>query len=299
MESVNVTQADDAVPRCQHYGVCGGCDLQHWSYARQLAFKEERVRKIFERFVGVIFHPIVPSPHEYAYRNRVTLHSDGSKFGFYQKKTHDLIAIQDCAIASATVNQKMTALPSLPPGDFEVREDDLATAFIQVNTAQNANLQNRVVAAARAQKSQRVLELYAGAGNLSFPLSAVCRELIAIEGNPVAVQAAQKRKSAQKCSKLKFLCSDVFTAVHKLVSDYEKFDTIVCDPPREGLRGVAGLLPKLGAEKIVMVSCEPHTLARDATVLQRKGFCMTEVTALDMFPQTHHVEVVALFVKTR
>lgn len=297
MVPVNVTQDDDAVPRCQHYGVCGGCDLQHWSYARQLAFKEERVRKIFERFPQVIFHKIVPSPQEYAYRNRVTLHSDGVKFGFYKKKTHDLVAIQDCAIASPVVNQKMTALQTLPPGDFEVREDELATAFIQVNTEQNTNLQNLVVTAARFQKTQRILELYAGAGNLSFPLSKICRELIAIEGNRVAVQAAQKRKATQKNRKVSFVCGDVYEEAYRLITDYEKFDTLVCDPPRGGLGDVAGLLPKFGADKIVMVSCEPHTLVRDACVLRSKGFLLKEISTLDMFPQTHHIEVVALFVR--
>ncbi len=305
MEPVNATQKwqerlpnePDAAPECEYYGICGGCDLQHWSYERQLAFKEDRVRKIFQKFKDVTFHKVVPSPRAYGYRNRVTLHSDGKEFGFYKKNSHDVVAVKSCAIASAAVNEKIKSLQTLAAGDFEVREDDLRAAFIQINAQQNENLIATVTSAARGRKSRRVLELYCGAGNLSFPLSEIAREVVAIEGIAVAVSAAEVRRITEKNKRIKFVHGDVFQEVYKLTHDYQNFDVVVCDPPREGLRGVAALLPKLAPEKIIAVSCEPNTLARDGDVLQDKGYRLAEVTPLDMFPQTRHVEVVAVFVK--
>lgn len=291
---------DRVLAPCSRFGVCGGCNLQHMTYAAQLQLKEKWLQEIFVYFTTTTIHPIIASPHEFNYRNRVTLHHDGKNFGFHTSFTHDIVTITECPIASPTLNQKIAALSTSVlsgPSEFELRDDDEAENFVQVNSEQNTNLISCVTKLCHGRKSQRVLELYSGQGNLSFALADIAREVIAVEGAQTAVKRAEERRIAMGVKNLTFFCRDVYADVFARVEDCQNFTTIVCDPPRGGLQTVAGLLPRLQPKKIVYVSCDPHTLVRDAGTLTSKGYALKTLSPLDMFPQTHHIEVVAVFEK--
>lgn len=301
-ELVRVVKAspERVSPVCGVFGICGGCDLQHASYAHQLELKEAWVREIFSRFAAVRVLKIAASAREWRYRNRVTLHHDGRAVGFRKKASHDVVAVSDCPIASEAINAQLVNLPAqilAGPDTVELREDGLRGAFAQVNTLQNQTLLDAVARFARGKKSQKILELYSGAGNLTFTLAALAKEVTAVEGDAQAVRRAEARRIAQKIKNVNFICGQAFERVYELAEKCREFETIVCDPPREGLRDVVKLLPRFGAVKVVYVSCEPHALAREASILESKGYVLKTLAPIDMFPQTRHVEVVAEFIK--
>jgi len=287
-------------PVCPLFGLCGGCDLQHASYAEQLKLKQNWVSEIFSRFTETKILPIAASPQQWHYRNRVTLHHNGQVIGFHKRLSHDIVAVKNCPIASAAINVKLARLSSellTGPGAVELREDDLLGSFTQVNTLQNETLLRIVAELVKGKKSQKILELYSGHGNLTFTLAGLAREVLAVEGDAQAVKRAEERRIAEKIKNVSFVHGPAFEFTYELAEKYRQFDVIVCDPPREGLRDVVKLLPRFSATKIVYVSCEPHVLAREAQVLQSKGYTLKTLAPIDMFPQTRHVEVVAEFVK--
>lgn len=285
---------------CSLFGLCGGCDLQHASYAAQLQLKQNWISKIFSRFAETKILPIVASPQQWHYRNRITLHHDGHAIGFHKRLSHDVVAVKNCPIASEALNTKLADLSSAyltGPRAVELREDDLSGSFIQVNTLQNETLLRIVAERVKGKKSQKILELYSGHGNLTFTLANLAREVLAVEGDIQAAKRAEELRIIRKIKNVKFVHEPAFKYSYELAEKYHQFDVIVCDPPREGLRDVVKILPRLCATKIVYVSCEPHALAREAQVLQSKGYVLKTLTPIDMFPQTRHVEVVAEFIK--
>lgn len=284
-------------PLCEYFGTCGGCDLQNLSYSEQLKLKSEVVRRLFANFGDIEISGIVASPKEYFYRNRVTLHHDGKKFGFYRGRTHDIVPIKKCVIASEVVNQKITELSgSVLKGSqpVEVREDD-ASVFLQVNSSQNKNLVETVLSFCHGKKSQRILELYCGAGNLTFSLAEICHKITAVDLDAKAIALAEHKRQEIKNKKINFVKGDVVDFVFNMSQDLQTVDTIVCDPPRAGLKSAANSIAHLGAERVIYVSCNPESFLRDARILQNKNYLLKKLVPLDMFPQTNHVELVGLF----
>jgi 23S rRNA (uracil1939-C5)-methyltransferase len=165
-------------------------------------------------------------------------------------------------------------------------------SFFQVNLKQNETLIQKVLEFADAKGNEMALDLYAGIGNMTLPLARVSKEIWGIEENWVAVKDARfnaERNGIENCSFIHGKVEDVLKGWKM-----EKPDLIVLDPPRTGcktiLDQVAGLKPK----KIVYVSCEPTTLARDLRLFSNRGFALHGLALIDMFPQTYHMEVVGL-----
>lgn len=293
------SSADRVKPLCPYYQDCGGCDMQHMSYEAELRFKQNWLNETSPLFANAQMAPIIASPEPCFYRNRITLHSDGKHLGYYRRGTHDIIAIRECVIASKKLNEKLAAL-HLDDFDknesLELREDD-GTVFNQVNSNMNTFLIDTVKKFAGGQKSQRVLELYAGRGNITFSLAELAREVIAVEGSAEAVRQAEQHRIELNLKKIKFIQNDVFQAVYKFKLDYENFDLIVCDPPRGGLANAIDVIPELNAKKIIYVSCDRTTLERDLMFLTQKNYKVRQIQPLDMFPRTHHIELVTLLEK--
>lgn len=167
------------------------------------------------------------------------------------------------------------------------------SAFTQVNTGVNRALVSAVVEGARRRMVRRFLDLYCGAGNFSFPLAAEGLSGVGVEINQAAVRAAQQNHLATeerlgRRLDLRFFAGEAEQVLESL-SD-RGFDLIVLDPPRSGAKGSLDFVIASEARWICLCSCDPVTLARDLKVLVRGGFALDQLTAYDMFPQTHHVE---------
>ena len=177
-------------------------------------------------------------------------------------------------------------------GDFKfyVSKD----SFFQVNTEIALKLYNKVLEYLDNSSGKSILDLYSGTGTISLFLSKHFNEVTDIEINEEAVRCAFLNKELNKISNVKFICGDVSKEIHNL-----KADNIVVDPPRSGLTidGINDIL-KINPERLVYVSCDPMTLARDLKLFG-ENYEVKEVTLFDMFPWTYHVESVCLLIRKK
>jgi len=170
--------------------------------------------------------------------------------------------------------------------------------FTPVNLAGNQALIAALLRLSELQKEQRVIELYCGAGNLSLPLARQVRELIGIEQDPNAVTDARANAARAGITNLRFICASAAAGVHALLRSQVRGDVVILDPPRTGAADVIDAVPRLGAQKVVYVSCDPTTLARDLRRLQRYGYHTQVLQPLDLFPHTFHIETIAISILT-
>lgn len=168
-------------------------------------------------------------------------------------------------------------------------------AFLQANGAVNAALRAAVLTAVGAPTGAPVLDAFAGAGNFAWALAEAGHEVLAVEGDGRALQGLKQRAEAAGV-KLKAQPLDLFS---ELPLKLGQFETVVLDPPRAGAdhlcKGIAALRRGRRPKRIVYVSCAPPTLARDAATLSGAGYVLRQAAVFDMFPQTHHVECLAVF----
>ncbi len=166
-------------------------------------------------------------------------------------------------------------------------------AFYQINHAQAERLYECAAEFAGLSGNETVLELYCGAGTITLFLAQFARRVIGVEIVPEAVENARLNMERNGIANAEFICADAGMAARKLSSS--KIDVIVADPPRKGLSEIArDAILKLHPEKIVYISCDPATLARDVKELCGTGYSMQKAQAFDMFPRTSHVETVVL-----
>jgi 23S rRNA (uracil1939-C5)-methyltransferase len=179
-------------------------------------------------------------------------------------------------------------------GEERLRLDVSAGAFTQVNPAGNRTLIAALLQLGTFQAEQEVVELYCGAGNFSLPLARRVRRLIGIEQDRGAVRDARANAARAGLRNIRFLCTSARAGVQQLLGARVRCDVIVLNPPRAGAADVIDLLPRLGARTLVYVSCDPATLARDLRQLRRDGYQVHALQPVDLFPQTYHVETVAI-----
>ncbi len=179
----------------------------------------------------------------------------------------------------------------VPTGSGTIQLSTGFGGFIQANIRVNADLVAYVMDLAR--NSHSILDLYSGSGNFSIPLAQVSKEVVAIERN--ARLASQGKTNAKKnnIGNVRFLSMDARKAVESIRDEMLRFDTIILDPPREGAKDIVEIIPELGASRIIYISCNPSTLARDIESLIGAGFILKETRVFDMFPQTYHLESVS------
>jgi len=166
------------------------------------------------------------------------------------------------------------------------------TTFFQVNVAAVTALLELIRAGLGADAGGRLLDLYCGAGTFTLPLARRATEVVAIEEHPGAIADARRTSVANHITNVRFIAGRVEEALAHLDGT---FDAVVLDPPRRGChpRALQALL-ELAPRCIVYVSCHPATLARDLRMLLVAGYAVERVTPVDLFPQTPHVESVAV-----
>ncbi len=335
-EVVEVVEASKAriVPRCPHFGPgrCGGCHWQHMDYAAQLAFKQQVVADQLARIGGlhnVTVHPTIPSPDPWNYRSHVTFHvTDKGRLGFVATDNETVIPIEECHIIRPELVEMFAELkarefkpgerirlqvgadkePS-PPAPLPEREGNSsysvhytvkgytfavsAGSFFQVNLPQAEALVDLVLDRLQLYGMERVLDLYSGVGLFTAFLAERAAYVTAVESYPPAVQDALATLAG--FDNVEIMEGAVEEALGELRGRY---DAAVTDPPRTGMeRGALDALVKASPAKIIYVSCDPATLARDAKRLANGGYVLRDVQPVDMFPQTYHIEAVAAFEK--
>lgn len=174
------------------------------------------------------------------------------------------------------------------------------TDFTQINKEINCQMVAKVLEFLDPQPNETILDLFCGLGNFTIPLAKHCREIVGIEGDDAMVKRGYDNAEYNKVKNANFYKCDLAKEITELQKEKWlklKFDKILLDPPRTGALEIVKLLPQLKVKKIVYVSCNPATLARDAKELAIQNYCLTKVGIIDMFPNTAHVETIAVFEK--
>ena len=184
--------------------------------------------------------------------------------------------------------------------EFGVRMPFKPTDFTQVNHQINQVLVSRAIALLEPQAQDRVLDLFCGLGNFTLPLAKCSREVMGIEGSQVLVERALHGAQINGVMNVKFEARNLFDMTLDDLVALGRFDRILIDPPREGAMAVcealAGLKGEQRPQRIVYVSCNPATLARDAALLHHHGgYRLRGAGVVNMFPHTGHVESIAIF----
>jgi len=318
LESILKPSASRIVPICIVANECGGCTWQHVSYDEQVRQKELILSDLFKKFLKGIECSLLPtkvSQNQFAYRNRIQIKQKGSQFGYFKKGSHDIVEIDQCPIAEKAVSDQIAEIKKSSAKNSELTKWEIkrtqadqvefykigdkgeGLAFAQVNSEINNLLVETVASFCLASNPSSITELYAGAGNFTFPISKLLpqTEIRAVELNPEltknAVEQAKAKKSHKKVLFFTTSC-DAYVASQNLSKDL-----ILLDPPRSGcnpavINHVAWAAPK----RIVYVSCHPVNLARDvARILQiQPNYKVQTLQIFDMFPQTDHFETLCI-----
>ncbi len=377
-------------PPCRYYEKCGGCTLQHLSYAAQLEWKTNHVKNCLSR-IGGIDAPVsftLPSRHEFRYRNKAAfpLGMNGLlKIGFYSARSHDLLDIEDCpiqckdvallisqlktwvahnhisvydektgqgllrhAVVRTAANGDMMLTLCINGEDVPHRAELVAAfkyvlprlksiylsinkhqnntilgsrfrhvfgqkslieaisgldfqigphTFLQVNAQAAQSIYNILFKMLDLKKTDTVIDLYCGAGAITLPAAQRAKFAVGIEIVGEAAEDARRNARANGIENVSFIAGDVAEKLGEVLGQTEP-DAIILDPPRKGVEeSVLRTCAASGANRIVYVSCNPATLARDLKELSALGYTVTAVQPVDMFPQTTHVETVVLMEK--
>lgn len=167
--------------------------------------------------------------------------------------------------------------------------------FTQVNAEINRKMVQRAVDWLDLQLSDRVLDLFCGLGNFTIPMATLAGQVVGVEGDEAMVDRGRENAQLNTLENVEFHAANLQADFTQASWAKEGFDKILIDPPRSGALDVVNYLAAFGARRIVYVSCNPATLARDAGVLVEKGYKMLKAGVMDMFPHTSHVESIALF----
>jgi 23S rRNA (uracil1939-C5)-methyltransferase len=170
--------------------------------------------------------------------------------------------------------------------------------FTQVNYAINRSMINRALAALELTPEDRVLDLFCGLGNFTLPLATQAGYVVGVEGDLPLVNHARENARLNRLDNVEFHAADLSKDVRDLPWSQQRFTKVLLDPSRAGASEVLHNFKHWQPERIVYVSCNPSTLARDAGILVNElGYRLVKAGVMDMFPQTAHVESIALFVR--
>lgn len=178
----------------------------------------------------------------------------------------------------------------------ELQFDISALSFYQINPHQTEVLYREVVRLAALSGSETVFDLYSGIGTISLFMAPFAAQVHGMEIVPEAVADAERNAERNDIKNVRFYCGAAEQQVAALYQQGVSADVVVVDPPRKGCdQALLDTLANMSPARLVYVSCNPKTLARDAAWLSEQGFTLEQVTPVDMFPHTMHVESVALF----
>jgi len=377
-ESVLKVAPDRVDPQCDHFGLCGGCSMQHLVPDMQVQHKQDVLLEQFRHIGDVKPQSILPplTGPVWGYRHRARLgvkyvqKKDKVLVGFREKRSIYIADLKQCEVLHPKVGHKLGVLQELisnlsiyrqlpqievavgdtetalvfrhlaelSDADFEklnafsdmhnvsiylqsggpdtvtpiksnnkrrltYRLDDHnlviefnPTSFIQINAEINKAMINRVLDLLEPQSGESVLDLFCGLGNITLPLARHSGNVTGIEGENNLVEQAKLNARRNKISNVKFFMEDLSNIDQQAAHINKSYQKIVLDPPRTGAQEIITALDLSNVSKLVYVSCNPATLARDAGILvKEKGLRLTQAGVMDMFPHTTHVESIALF----
>ncbi|MDM7322579.1 MAG: 23S rRNA (uracil(1939)-C(5))-methyltransferase RlmD [Gammaproteobacteria bacterium] len=364
-------------PRCAHFGVCGGCTLQHMRDTAQIHAKQgvvlDNLRQLGKVEPKHILPPLTGPLWGYRRRARLGVKWVAKKgkvlVGFRERGSPYLAELARCEVLDPSVGERLQELATLitdmeakeripqievavgdnaialvfrhmdplSAGDRErlidyaratglhlflqpagpdsvhrlwpeegelyyahpthhVRIDFLPVDFIQINGELNRKMVDLALDLLDLQPEERVLDLFAGLGNFTLPMARRVAEVVGVEGDVAMVRRGEESARRNGIDNTRHFVGNLFEPDPALPWMKEHYDKILLDPPRAGAMEIMPLLAKMRPKRIVYVSCNPATLARDAGILVNEhGYRLKTAGVMDMFPHTAHVESIAVF----
>jgi len=322
---------DRTEPRCPYFGRCGGCDFQQLNYAAQLAAKVGIVTDCLTRIGRINYEPEIPiiaSPNDYEYRSRAQWHVDTrrKKIGYFQRKSHDIIDVEICPILKPELQKVLTEMretiewesfwsetveieSATADGEVSIYSSEIiepteeisftangetylhdATSFFQGNPFL---IERLVETALKDAAGETALDLYCGVGLFTLPLARNFQKVVGVEGYDKAIDFAEKNIANARLANVEFHRENVGDWLKENSKKLKNLDFLLLDPPRSGTeKETVERIIELQPKQISYVSCEPSTLARDLKMFCENDYLIESIVALDLFPQTHHVETV-------
>lgn len=352
------------VPRCPHFGVCGGCQQQHASISLQQRSKSAALSRLMKCEVSDV---IADTPWGYRRRARLSLNyrpkEQKLQMGFRKSASSDIIDVKQCPILvpqlEALLPHIRACLESLQGlrhlGHVELVQAGSGTLmilrhtaplsvqdkeklecfshsqglslflapqseilesiseespwydsnglrltfsprdFIQVNEGVNQQMVARALEWLDVQPEDRVLDLFCGMGNFTLPLATRAANVVGVEGVPALVEKGRENALNNGLHNVTFFHENLEEDVTRQPWAKNGFDKVLLDPARAGAAGVMQHIIKLEPIRVVYVSCNPATLARDSDALLNAGYAIRRLVMLDMFPHTGHLESMVLF----
>ncbi len=350
-------------PPCKYYYYCGGCQLQHIEYEKQVKLKEDILLESLSRIGKLEIERLddsIRSKEELNYRIKVQFKVEGDNFGFFAWGTKNLISINECPISHPAINQTIPALKELckkmhdlqeihvfySPSEDEILlklitatffdKDKLRSlkqfllpsrvvgignysklgdklieryhigrnfTYVQVGKYKyrvsndsffqvNHTLWEEFIKSVVKESYGRVLELYCGAGFFSIPLSENSSFVLASDTNPSAIKDADYSAKINGRHNVVFSHESAYRALKNHAG--EIIDLLLLDPPRTGITtDEIRLILQNKPKRILYVSCNPATAARDIKALVSGSYCLKSVKLIDNFPQTYHIESIS------
>jgi len=172
--------------------------------------------------------------------------------------------------------------------------------FTQVNHEINPLMIEQAIKLLEINSTHNVLDLFCGLGNFTLPIAKLAKEVVGVEGSQEMVMRATQNAEHNKIKNALFFAENLMAPNEKANWLKQKYDRILLDPPRSGAKEILPLIAKCGAERIVYVSCNPATLARDAgELVHNYNYQLVNAGVINMFPHTSHIEVIALFIANK
>lgn len=224
---------------------------------------------------------------------------DLEKLRAFGKAQHFYIYLQPGGRASVSLlwPEQDTQLLSYTLPDQQLTLEFHPSDFTQVNAAINQQMVTQAIALLQPQATDRILDLFCGLGNFTLALAQQSTYALGVEGEQALVAQAQTNAKRNNIDNVEFCVGDLSKNALTAPLAQQKFDKILLDPPRCGAREIIQQFAQFAAKKILYVSCNPATLARDTAELTGQGFKLAKAGVMDMFPHTSHVEAMALFEK--
>lgn len=284
---------DRVVPPCTWFTRCGGCAYQHIAYARQLAIKAAQVAEALRR-IGKIssppVEPMLPSPRDYAYRNRITVHVEPPAIGFRGTDPREVVDITRCLLAEDAINAALARLRGKKhprPGPATLRADPGGRGFRQVNDGAAEVLASLV--SDLAGSGGTLVDAYCGGGFFAKRLRGQFTRVVGLDWDARSIDAAKHDAQPHE----DYRAGDAAELLPHALGEPSS-TVVLLDPPAQGLApAVIETLLAARPFRVVYVSCDPATLARDVSRLAA-GYALTRAIPVDMFPQTASIETACL-----
>ena len=182
-----------------------------------------------------------------------------------------------------------------PVGNGQIRIAFNALDFVQVNSEINHKMVAQALRLLDLQPADKVLDLFCGLGNFTLPMAQCCAQVSAVEVDTAMLTRARESATANDIGNTDYFSADLSRPDEDFTWMRQHYDKILLDPPRSGALEMAQQIGRFNAIRIVYVSCQPSSLVRDAAIICSQGYRMTHLGVMDMFPQTAHVESMAVF----